>query len=406
MDDYFSSDFFASNRRSLRASVKDNSVIVITANGQLQRSGDSSFSFAQDANFWYLTGLDESDFVLVIEKESEYLIMPERSRVQNLFEGSVSESELTIISGISDIMPARLGFQRLSATLADKPKVSTLAASAPYIKVIGMYTNPARARLIQKLKRMSKNLEITYIGDELAKMRVIKQAPEIKAIRRAVDITCQAFSYVQSQKYSYEYQLEADLSKLFRSSGAIGHGYDPIVAADDNACTLHYSNNQAKIAKGSVVLVDAGAEYGHYSADITRTWSIGPATARQQAVIEAVSETLEYGLGLLRPGVSFRDCEQEVRKYTGRKLKDLGLIKDASDTAAIAHYYPHSPHYLGLNVHDVGDYKQPLAPGMVLTLEPGIYIPDEHIGVRIEDDILITETGHELLSQQLPHTQF
>jgi Xaa-Pro aminopeptidase len=159
--------------------------------------------------------------------------------------------------------------------------------------------------------------------------------------------------------------------------------------------------NNAPLENNQLVLMDVGAEVDHYAADLTRTFIKGNASKRQRAVFDAVNEAVEFELSLLKPGVSFSDCEKELCQFIGEKLRELGLIKSISDEA-IRKYYPHAPHYLGLDVHDVGDYKASLEPGMVLTVEPGIYIPEEGIGVRLEEDVLITPDGCEVLSKKLP----
>jgi len=397
----FTSEFFVANRRRLRTLYGKNSPIIITANGLLQRSGDNSFSFQQDPNFWYLTGINEPDFILVIYKDQEYLIAPGRSEVQDIFDGSVDWKELKHVSGIKQILSKDDGWAFLRPLLKKAKGVATVQPLPAYIEQVGLYTNPARSALISRAQDVNPKLQIDDLRPQLAELRVVKQAPEIAAIKSAVEITCQAFLVVQQRSYDYEYQLEADLTQLYRAAGAAGHGYNPIVAGGLNACTLHYGHNSTRLRKGRLVLVDSGAMVGQYSADITRTWPVGKATSRQRAVLEAVNEALEFGLSQLTYDKSFYEAEQKIRGFVGQKLKELKLAKRVSKDT-IHQYYPHSPHYLGLDVHDAGDYKAALKPGMVLTLEPGIYIPEEFIGVRIEENILMTEKGPEVLSGSLP----
>ena len=401
MESGFNSKFFADNRKRLRELYGKTAPIIITANGLLQHSGDTTFPFHQDANFWYLTGINEPDMLLVMYKDEEYLVAPKHTETQDIFDGSLDWKQLKQVSGIRSVVVGEEGWKRLSPTLKRVKQVATLEAAPAYIEQIGMYTNPARARLLTELRRVNSRLIIDDIRPYLASMRVIKQAPEIMAIRKAVDITSKAFMAVQKGQYGDEAQLEGHLTQLFRSSGAEGHAYTPIVAGGLNACTLHYIKNNERLRKDRLVLVDAGAQYHNYAADITRTWSIGRATSRQRHVMDAVNEALEVGISALKLGASFRDSELQVREHIGQKLKELRLIKRATKES-IKQYYPHSPHYLGLDVHDVGDYNQPLEPGMVMTLEPGIYIPEEFIGVRIEENILMTEKGPEVLSAALP----
>lgn len=180
--------------------------------------------------------------------------------------------------------------------------------------------------------------------------------------------------------------------------GATGHAFEPIVAGGKRACTLHNVSNNAPLRSGELIVCDVGAEVSHYAADLTRTVSRGKATQRQKDVHQAVGEVQSFALGLLRPGTRMQTYENKVAKYLGGQLKQLGLITSLK-TDDIRKYYPHATsHFMGLNVHDVGDYSLPLKPNTVLTCEPGIYIPAEGIGVRIEDDVLITSGGNQVLS--------
>jgi Xaa-Pro aminopeptidase len=234
-------------------------------------------------------------------------------------------------------------------------------------------------------------------------MRVIKQKQELAAMRQAIKITVSGINKVAKrlEKFKFEYEIEAALFSEFKKRGATGHAFDPIIAAGANGCQLHYLANKSPIGKGPILL-DVGAEVDHYAADITRTYPLGQFTKRQQAVFDRVEEVQKYALELLKPGVILKDYEKSVRDYMGEKLRELGLIKTI-DEASVRKYFPSlTSHYLGLDVHDVGYYDRPLEPGMVLTVEPGIYIQKEGIGVRIEDDVLITDKGVEVLSRGLP----
>jgi Xaa-Pro aminopeptidase len=202
--------------------------------------------------------------------------------------------------------------------------------------------------------------------------------------------------------YAHEYQIEAELSRAFRRREAAGHAFEPIVAGGSRACTMHNISNTGTLAADELLLMDVGAEIDHYAADISRTISLnGQPSRRQQAVHAAVLDVQGFAFRLLQPGVLLKDYEQQVEHYMGEKLRELGLIKTVAHEA-VRGFYPHATsHFLGLNVHDVGDYGRPLEPGVVLTVEPGIYIPREGIGVRIEDDVLITPKGIKVLSAKL-----
>jgi Xaa-Pro aminopeptidase len=239
---------------------------------------------------------------------------------------------------------------------------------------------------------------------------MVKQPPEVAAIRHAIDITVdtmiETFVPDRLQQFGHEYELEAALTQGFRSRGARGHAFDPIVAGGKHAATIHNLKNDAPLKAHELIVVDVGAEASHYDADITRTVAFGTPTSRQQAVYDAVLEVQKLAFGRLKPGLTIKESEQQVEQDMGVVLKQLGLIT-GNDRASIRTYYPHAcSHSLGLDPHDAADYSLPLAPGMVITVEPGIYIPEEGIGVRLEDDVLVTDSGIAILSDRLPRTLF
>lgn len=405
MESRFKSEFFTGNRQRLRELFTGTAPIVVTANGLLQRETDSTYAFAQDANFWYLTGIDDPDVILVMDKDKEYLILPKRSAVQEIFDGEIKASTLSKRSGIKNIMDDKDGWDQLENRLKKVKHVATLAVPPAYVDHFGFYTNPARAALRDKLKSVNENIELLDVNLHLARLRMIKQPQELLAIQAAIDITIDTYKAAtrpaKLAKYSHEYQLEAELSKGYRTRGATGHAFDPIVAGGKRACTIHNITNNGELSSGELVVIDTGAEVEHYSADITRTISIGPVSLRQQAVYDAVADVQQYAFGLLKPGVLLREYEQLIEHYMGEKLRELGLIKTINHDD-VRRFYPHAAsHHLGLNAHDTGDYDRPLDVGAVLAVEPGIYIPNEGIGVRIEDDIVITASGIKILSDKL-----
>lgn len=405
MNNSFSREFFVGNRERLRQLFTGTAPIVITANGSLQKASDEAYKFHQDRSFWYLTGIDEPDIILVMDKGKEYLILPERGDVQDRFDGAFDLETMQAISGIEDIKTPKDGWHHLRSRLKRVQHVATLAANPRYIDIIGIYSNPARATLQKRLKEINPEVELLDLRTHLARMRMVKQPVEIATIQEAVDITLASIRDATKQskldKYEYEYQLEAEFAYGIRKRGAVGHAFSPIVAGGPRACTIHYMDNSNALGVNELIVMDVGAQVSQYAADITRTVVRGKATRRQRAVVEAVNDALEYQLNLLKPGISFAACEKQLRQYMGEKLRELGLIKSIDDES-IYRYYPHSPHYLGLDVHDAGDYEIPLEPNIVLTVEPGIYIPEEGIGVRIEEDVLITPNGAKVMSDRLP----
>jgi Xaa-Pro aminopeptidase len=400
----FTSEFFQTNRARLKQLFAGTAPIVLTANGLLQRSGDSAFPFRQDSSFWYLTGIDEPDILLVMDKDKEYLIVPGRSASREAFDGSVSHESLTKISGIREVLDDKAGWKLLSGRLKRAKHVATLAATPSYVEAHGMFVNPARARLIKRLRAENNGLDLLDLRQHLTRMRMVKQAPEIHAIQQAVDLTAKGFAQVKRAiaSYGFEYEIEAQLTGLFKKNGR-DHAYPPIIAAGANACTLHYIANGSPISPQDLILLDVGADVSGYAADISRTYLVqGEPSKRQNQIWQAVVDVQDFAKTILRPGTVISEYEKKIEAFMGEKLRELGLIKTI-EKEAVRKYYPHATsHYLGLDVHDAADYERPLEPGMVLTVEPGIYIPEEQIGIRIEDDLLVTETGLQNLSEKLP----
>ena len=407
MSEIFHRDFFVGNRDRLRQLFTGTAPIVITANGLLQRAADEAYPFQQDASFWYLTGCEDPDVLLVIDKQKEYLVVPTRESVRQAFDGSVNLDDLRDISGISEIVDEKEGWRRLEKRLRKVKTVATLAANPRYIDHFGIYTNPARAELVHRLKTIKSEIDLLDLRPHLSRMRMVKQESELKALEKAINITTATIKEVTKpsrlSKYKYEYELEADITRGFRRRGAMGHAFTPIVASGQRAVTLHNVSNTGKLHPEDLVTLDIGAEFEHYSADVTRTVPLsGTMSRRQQAVYDAVCEVQDYAFSLLKPGVMVREYEKQVETFMGEKLRELNLIKSIKHDA-VREYFPHATsHFLGLDTHDAGDYDKPLVEGVVITVEPGIYIPAEGIGVRIEDDVLITATGIKNISGNLP----
>ena len=394
------------NRARLRELFTGTAPIMLTANGLMQRGGDSTYAFSQDASFWYLTGINEPDIVLVMDRDSEYLIIPERTANREAFDGKIDDKELSRISGVQKVYSGNDGWEQIAKRIKKVKHVATLAVLPPYIDHYGLYTNPARATLANHLKELKPEIDLLDLSLHLIRMRMIKQPPEINAIQDAIDITIKTIIEVTKpsklQKYTHEYEIEAAISQGFRSKGADGHSFEPIVAGGPRAVTLHNLANNAPLSADELIVIDIGAEVDHYAADITRTIALTSASKRQRQIHEAVEEIQAHAISLLKPGVFLKDYEKAIEQIMGEKLRELGLLKTIT-TEDVRKYYPHATsHFLGLNVHDIGDYDRAIEPGIVMTVEPGIYIPEEGIGVRIEDDILITPSGNKNLSYALP----
>ncbi len=236
----------------------------------------------------------------------------------------------------------------------------------------------------------------------VAQLRLVKDEDEIRRMRAAIDLTAESLVDVMGviKPGMTEYQVEGLIENGFRSRGAERLGFPSIVGSGPNSTTLHYDKNRRTIAAGDLVVMDVGGEYGYYSADVTRTVPIdGKFTPRQRQIYDLVLATQQVGIDSVRPGMTVGRLNQITREYMKAHSGTL------CGTTTCDTYYIHGlSHWLGMDVHDVGDYTTPFAPGMVLTVEPGIYIPDEQLGVRIEDDVLVTATGHDLLSSKAPRS--
>lgn len=403
----FTAEFFKHNRKQLVAKLKNDGLIVITGNGIMQRNGDSGFDFRQESNFFYLTGLETPRVVLVIDTKTgeEWLILPQQTDAEQYFGGTHNIEDIIHRSGIEKVCTPKEGWDKFKSTQKQRRKIYTLPAPPLQLsRQEHLFTNPARRLLIQKLKRVS-NLPVESLHLEMMQLRSIKQNAEIAVIQQAIAVTQLGLEAVLAQgaKLQYEYEVQAEIDHTFKRANS-RHGFTPIIAAGKNATILHYQEGRAQIDSGAFVLLDIGAEVENYSADISRTYKLNKHfTDREQAVYQAVSYIHHAASELLRPGITWQEHMKAVDKITGEELKKLKLIT-TNKREHVRPYFPHAvSHSLGLDTHDVCDYSQPIEEGMVLTVEPGIYIPNEGIGIRIEDDILITKDGSRNLSKDIPY---
>lgn len=391
-------DFFKGNRRLLSQAV-NKKIIILSAYNQTQRSNDSASSFEQEASFWWLTGIDMPDWRLVIESKKSWLVAPDIREQRIIFDGALSWDKAKMISGVDEVISAE-EYRLLIGELAKKYDTVFTIGKDPHEKQYDFSVNPAPEHLRKELKKSFTNIK--DCRPELARLRAIKQPEEIASMKKAIALTVDAFKAVKKRLsgFEYEYEVEAEFSYHFRKNGAKGHAYEPIVAGGKNACTLHYIQNQDPLNKNELLLLDIGARVDGYPADITRTYQLGEATKHQKQVHAAVESAHKEIISLLKPGLSVIEYQEKVDEVMKRKLTELGLLKKPGDYRK---YFPHAiSHGLGVDVHDALGRPTEFKEGMVLTVEPGIYIPEEGIGVRIEDDILVTKDGHENLSAALP----
>ena len=391
--------FFKNNRLRLRELFSGTAPIVISGNYLLQKSADSAYKFVQDSSFWYLTGVNDPGLTLVLDGDKEYIISPAYDPVRATFDGELDKALIIKTSGIDSVIESDEGWKTIGRKIAKSKHVATVQPSPPYIESMSMFTSPAKAKTVEKIKEHNPDVDLIDLRKVLSSLRCTKQPEEIALMKRAINETAKLYKLIEKarRKATNENQLMAEISKHIILNN-LEFAYSPIIASGENALTLHYTHNDSDINPKEFLLVDAAAKYGSYCADITRTVATD-LTKRQQAVYDAVLSVQEYAISLLKPGTDLEKYEQKVHEFMGEKLRELGLIKSISKET-VREFYPHSTsHFLGIDPHDVGDYKSPLAPGMVLTVEPGIYIKDEGIGVRIEDMVLITEEGYEIMSK-------
>ncbi len=376
--------------------------IILTAHDELQRVSDMAYLFAQENSFLWLTNINEAGWMAVIVDEALTLIAPERDETKVLFEGGLTKEQAIELSGAHTVLTQKEGDELLKKLSEQYDTVYTLGAD-PHAKYYSFNENPSLERLRDKLTKL-----FTIIEDcrpTFAKVRAIKDEQEVSLLQKAVDVSITAFEKAKAEltALEYEYELEAIFNAEFRRTGAGGHAYEPIVAGGKNACTLHYGQNNDPFVEGGLVLIDAGAKIEGYAADITRTWAVGVPTQRQAEVHAAVEAAHRQIMQLIKPGLTFIDYQKSVDEIMKAALQSIGLLTSFEDDVTYRKYFPHAiSHGLGLDVHEslggFGEFK----PGMVFTIEPGIYIPEEAIGVRIEDDVLVTEDGYKNLSADLP----
>jgi len=395
-------NFFINNRAQLIATLKGG-LVVVTAYSGMQRSNDTAFAFEQEANFWWLSGIEVADWWLIIDgvRGKAWLVAPVISKVHEQFDGSLSPEDALKISGVDGVI-SESEAEALLRNLAKKHSVVHTLGKQPYAEYLNFTLNSAPKKLHETLTRIFNSVQ--DCRKELSQLRAIKQPIEIAYMKQAINLTVDAFKAMKENlpRLKYEYEIEAELTHYVRSRGATGHAFDPIVASGENACTLHYIKNNAKLKRRELVLLDIGVRHHGYASDIARTYAYGEPTKRQRDVYNAIKSAHITIIKLLKPGLSVEQYQQDTDAIMADTLVSLGLMKGRSDQQNYRRYFPNAiSHGLGIDTHDSLGAPHFFKPGMVLTVEPGVYIPEEGIGVRIEDDILISDTGHTNLSARL-----
>ena len=405
--------FYKSNRERLLQALDQDGLAVVFSNDLMPRNGDCHFNFRQNSDLLYLTGIDQEETLLLIcpsereEKKFQLFIKKTNAHIRVWDGEKLTKDEATQLSGIASIHwvdSFETVFQQ-QVQRRGKLYYSNNANDRAVSKVIS-----AADRFLQQNSNLLKGKKLIPLGPLIADMRVIKHEVEIDQIRKAVEITALAFRRVLkfTRPARKEYEVEAEITHEFISKGSAGHAYQPIIAGGKNSCILHYIDNSDLLEEGDVLLLDFGAEYGNYAADLSRTIPVsGKFSPRQRAVYDAVLRVFTVAKTKMQVGALLKDVQAETLKAMKEELIQLGLLdKRASNlNESVRKYFMHGvAHFLGMDVHDVGNRNLTFKAGMVLTCEPGIYIPEERIGIRLENDILITTEGPVDLMESIPIT--
>lgn len=418
---------FARRRRALMALMEDNSIAILAAAPERTRNRDVEYHYRQDSDFWYLSGFPEPEAVLALIPGREHgefvLFCRERDRTMETWNGYRAGPDGAVekygaddafpISDIDEILPGLIeGRERVYFDMGREPE---------FDRRVMAWVNSIRAKVRSGAHPPGEFLALTHL---LHDQRLYKSAGELKIMRRAGEIAaaahCRAMRAVEPGMY--EYQLEAEYLHEFMKNGARYPAYPSIVGGGRNGCILHYIDNSDKLRDGDLVLVDAGCELHNYASDITRTFPVnGKFSPDQQALYEVVLAAQAAAIEAVQPGHHWNQSHEAATRVLTQGMIDLGLLQggleEMLESEAYRRFFMHrTGHWLGLDVHDVGDYKvddawRVLEPGMVMTVEPGIYVaPDDDtvdsrwrgIGIRIEDDVAVTRDGHEVLTSDVP----
>ncbi len=392
------------NRKRLLESVKDNSIILLFSGKAPYKSADETYPFTVNRNFHYMTGISRERFAIMLAKingePSETLFIErgdpvlarwlgERMKAEEAQEISGVES-VDYIDSLESVFSNLLNRNRIERIYLDLERQEW---NIPGSEAHGFALSVGERHPALKVKNIH-----NAIGD----MRVTKSPEEIELLRKAIDVTDEAVKHLwrNAKPGMMEYELEAYFDFVLKSSGVKDFAFKTIMASGKNAAILHYSQNNSKTCENDLVLMDLGAQFDYYNADISRTFPIsGKFTERQRKVYDVVLRAQKAVEETAKPGVPFKRLNEVAKEVLAEGCRELGLIKEDSE---LSNYYFHGvSHYIGLDTHDVGNRNLDLKPWMVMSNEPGLYIPEEGIGVRIEDDLLITENGCEVLSKAI-----
>ncbi len=400
----FPYNFFSGNREKLLAKIADNSVIFILSNLKQIRNGDVEFDFRQDSNFFYYTGLELERAVLALVKfkgqfEVKLFYKKREADLEKWIGKDPSDEEIYKISKIKEICQMEQITSFYSYCFDDLNIKNVYLYNAKHIsKVLPTYTQI----FALNIKNQYPKIVFKSLNRIVDLQRMKKSKFEIKMLRRAVKITEIGLKNLleKIEIGVNEREYEALLSYHYQRNNC-RCGFKTIIASGRNASLIHYEDNNAKLRENDLLLIDTGAEYHNYTADVSRTYPVkGKFSPAKRDLYQMVLDVQKQVMSLIKPGVLFAELEEKAKNELYRGLKSLKYISYKQE---LDRYYFHSiGHFLGLDVHDVGSKELPLEKGHVITIEPGIYIPEKSLGIRIEDDLLVYDQGYEVLTKNIP----
>jgi len=407
-------NLFIKNRNLLSAKLEENSIAIFNANDIMPTNSDGTMPFKQNSDLFWLSGVDQEESVLAIVKYNnqvqEMLFLKETNEQIAIWEGAKLDKELAQKnSGIEKIYWLNQMDEVLNINIEKANKIY-LNKNIHSRSTSEVETRDDRFR--KTLTKRHPKKEIIEVAPIMHELRFIKSEIEIELMKHACDITEKGLRRILPiiKPGIMEYQIEAELMHEFLSNRSAGFAYQPIIGSGVDSCILHYIDNNKMCKDGDILLMDFGAEYANYASDLTRTVPVnGRFSERQKNVYNAVHRVMKEATNMLRPGTDHKKMQQEVIKIMEEELISLGLF-DKEDVKRqdpfkpmYKKYFMHgTSHSLGLDVHDVGDTNTPMQPGMVFTCEPGIYIREEGIGVRLENDVLVTSGNPDDLMKNIP----
>ena len=409
---------FIKNRAGFAAQLPPKSVAVFTANEPMPRNGDQFYPFRQQSDFFYLTGINEENAFLILapdypdESLREVLFIEPYDEMKATWQGEMLDAcQAADISGVKTVKGSD-SFYSVLNDLAFSGYGDTLFLNSYEYPKYECQTETIQQRFIKKIKALYPMHHYGRSAPILNALRMIKSKEEIDITQQACDITAIAFRRcLQTVKpRMYEYEVQAEIEYIFKRNHATGHAYDPIIAGGKNACCLHYSKNDDLLHDGDLLLFDIGCEFQNYSSDLSRTIPVnGKFTPRQKDCYNAVLRVMKEITKLYRPGGCINEINETTHRLMEREMIRLGLFtaedvqrQDPAKPLERKYLMHGMSHHIGLDVHDSIDKFKPFEPGMILTCEPGIYIREEGIGIRIENDLLITEGEPVNLFEGLP----